>query len=95
MNQEPVPVLDRQSWNSRAFFFDILALAALLLAGVALAVDAYIAGHFTGRGVIATGPPNFSVQIRIALEALVFFASFAWIAGRLLKASFRELSGSR
>ncbi len=92
---ESVAVLDRKAWVARAFYFDLLALAVLLLAGAGLAVDIFVAGHFNGRGGPVQVDPNFSVQMRLALEGLAFLGSFAWVAARLIKAGFRELPGAR
>lgn len=86
----PVAVLDTHSWEGRGLYYDVLALVANLLAGVAVALDIYAAGYLR-----ATGDPSLPVSFhplaRIALEIVIFVASFTWIAGRLIRAAYRDL----
>lgn len=91
-----VPVHDRAGWLGRGLYFDVLALVVNLLAGIALAVDLYAAGVLrSATTVTVVGSANFAPLARLGLELAVFILSFAWIAGRLVRAAYQEIPQAR
>lgn len=87
----PVVVVDTRQWRGRGMYYDALALTINLLSGIACAVDIYAAGYLRAATGVVTGLPSFVALARIGLEAAIFAGSFAWVAARLLRASYREL----
>ena len=77
-------VVDRRGWIASAAYFDILALAMLLVAGAGLAMQIFAAGQN------AIEPLHPGTQARVILLAVVFMTAFAWVATRLVGAGFRE-----
>lgn len=86
----PIAVLDTRSWMGRGLYYDALALAVNLLAGTAAALDIYAAGYVRALGGAAL-TASFGALARIGVELLVFLASFLWMAGRLIRAAYRDL----
>jgi hypothetical protein len=77
-------VVDRRRWIASAAYFDILALAVLLVAGGGLAMQIFATGQN------AVEPLHPGAQARVVMLAGVFMMAFAWVATRLVAAGFRE-----
>ena len=77
-------VVDRRGWLASAVYFDILALALLLVAGGGLAMQIFAAGQNSVK------PLHPGAQERVVMLAVIFTMAFAWVATRLVAAGFRE-----
>lgn len=86
----PIAVVNTRDWLGRGLYFDVLALAVNVFSGVAAAIDIYAAGYVRAATGVSAGV-SFSPLGRVGLELALFVVSFAWIAGRLLRAAYREL----
>jgi hypothetical protein len=89
---QPIPVtaLDAKSWLGRGLYYDVLALAANLLSGIAVALDVYVSGYLRALGGAALSA-SFETLARVGLELAVFVGSFAWISARLVRAACRDI----
>lgn len=87
----PVSVHDTRHWAGRALYYDVLALSVCILSAVALALDIYQAGYLRAVGGPASVGASFRPLLQLALEGLLFIVAFAWIAGRIIRAAYREM----
>lgn len=86
----PVAVVNTREWLGRGLYFDVFAVAVNLLSGTAAAIDLYAAGYLRASSPVGADA-SFGALARIGLEVAIFVGSYVWIAGRLMRAAYREL----
>jgi hypothetical protein len=82
-------VVDGRAWAGRGLYFDLLALVALLLSGVAIGLNIY--SYLVAS---ASGGATWRFLATLGFSLVVFVLSYAWIASRLVLAAVRARSGA-